>query len=119
MEKSIIESRSKFLNEILPTNQSWIILKFGAEWCGPCNKIAPLVESQVEKLDKFIQFYDLCVDDNMDLYSFFKYKKMLKGIPAIFAFARGNTTGIPDLSVVGANDQEIQDFFDNISKKIK
>tara|TARA_A100001015_G_C14953054_1_gene697558 strand:+ start:750 stop:1121 length:372 start_codon:yes stop_codon:yes gene_type:complete len=117
MEKTLIESRGKFLNEILPSNKSWIIIKLGAEWCGPCNKIKSLVESLVEKLPESVQFYDLCVDDNMDLYSFFKFKKMVKGIPAILAFECGNTSGIPDLSVVGANLDEISSFFDEINKK--
>ena len=40
---SEIENRDAFLH-LLQNNTGVIILKLGAEWCGPCKKIKPVVD---------------------------------------------------------------------------
>ena len=41
----------------------------------------------------------------------FKSKKMINGIPAIFAFKQGNISTVPDDVVVGADENQIRLFF--------
>ena len=99
---------------ILAANPGTIIIKFGAEWCGPCKRIDSQVHQWFDHLSKTnqsIQTYMIDVDDNMDLYGFLKTKKMVNGIPAILAYKLGNLNYIPDDSVLGANPQEIDAFF--------
>ncbi len=100
--------------EIIEKNKGTIIIKFGAEWCGPCKRI----DAQVHQWFEFcsankpnIQTYLIDVDDNIDVYGFLKTKKMVNGIPAIIIYKSPNNTFIPDDSVIGANPQEIDLLF--------
>ena len=107
-------NRTNFIDEILPNNNGYIILKFTADWCGPCKSIKSLVEEKTKDLPSNVQYYEIDVDDNIDLFSFFKSKKLCRGIPALFAFKKGNYNYIPDHSVIGADSGEINKFFDLI-----
>lgn len=107
-------NRTTFIDEILPNNTGYIILKFTADWCGPCKSIKSLVEENTKKLPSNVQYYEIDIADNIDLFSFFKSKKMCRGIPALFAFKKGNCNYVPDYSVIGADSDEISKFFDLI-----
>jgi hypothetical protein len=97
--------------EMLKTNQCLFIIKFGAEWCGPCKKIEGLVKEYISTLPSTVKCAIIDVDDNFEIYALFKSKKMVNGIPAIFAFKKGNMTTIPDDVVVGADENQIRMFF--------
>lgn len=105
-----IKDRDEF-QQILDTNQGIIILKFGADWCGPCKSIGPLVHELVEKLPSPITVYDLDVDDNFEIYAYLKSKKMVSGIPAMLAYYRENKTFASDDSISGSNKDECKQFF--------
>ena len=45
MSNSDILTRSNFIDELLPKNNGYIIIKFTADWCGPCKKIKPHVDN--------------------------------------------------------------------------
>jgi thiol-disulfide isomerase/thioredoxin len=97
-----------------------LIIKFGAEWCGPCKLIAPAYAAFHSKCPRNIICADIDVDDNMDLYMALKKQKMVKGIPVFLAFFGGVKRDfwfIPDDSVVGADSAEVAKFFDRCLKK--
>jgi hypothetical protein len=58
------------------------------------------------------------VDESLELYGLLKQKKMVNGIPAILAYYAGNKSYIPDDSVVGANMQQIQLFFQRCMQEV-
>lgn len=95
------------------TSQQMIIIKFTAEWCAPCQGIKGLVEELVKKLPNSIKYYEIDIDESLELYAKFKNKKMINGIPAILGFKDGEKDYwyIPDISVLGANKKEIYEFF--------
>ena len=88
-----------------------LILKFGAEWCGPCKKIEELVKGFMEKTSDKVKCAVIDIDEDFELYALFKSKRLINGVPAIFGFKKGNVTGIPDDVVVGADENQIQYFF--------
>jgi hypothetical protein len=45
------------------------------------------------------------------LYSLFKNKRIVNGIPVILCYRNGNTTVIPDDSVVGIKPNDLDAFF--------
>lgn len=102
---------------LLKENQGIVILKFGADWCGPCKAIEPLVQHYLTKLPKNVKIYMLNIDQNLEIYTFFKNKKRLNGIPALLAFYKGNESYIPNDMVNGANHSELTLFFERCIKK--
>ena len=115
--KEIISTLSKedFIN-CLQNNQGAFIVKFGAEWCGPCKKIEGLVKNYMNQLPSNVTCAIIDVDDNFEIYAFFKNKKILGGIPAIFAYNKGNMNYIPDNLVIGADETQIKLFFEKYMK---
>ena len=98
--------------KLLMENPGLLILKFGATWCGPCKKIEPLVHDWLEKLPDNVQFCIIDIDDCFELYAFLQKKKMINGVPGILCYYRHNLTHIPNDSVVGADANQINAFFD-------
>ena len=104
--------------ELLKQNTGNIIIKFGATWCGPCKRI----EAHVGKWFDFLsqKTENLCiaidVDDSFDLYGAFKSRRQISGIPAILHFKQGNLSYIPDNSVVGADHEQVNEFFKRVSR---
>jgi len=112
-EKVIIshfENRQQFF-EILKQNPGLILVKLGAEWCGPCKKIKPIVDGFFLSAPDTVLCADLDVDNSFDLYAFLKSKKMVNGIPAILCYKKGNQSYIPDDSVTGVDPTQLDLFF--------
>lgn len=104
------ENREQFFLA-LKYNPGIIIVKFGAEWCGPCARIHDLVYENFSKMPEQALCADIDVDNNDDLYSFFVSKRMLNGIPAILTYKKGNESYVPDDIVVGADNYQVTEFF--------
>ena len=91
-----------------------LIIKFGAEWCGPCKKIAPSYKEFMMKCPENIICADINVDNNLDLYMGLKKAKMVQSIPVFLAFWGGikrDVWYIPDDSVIGSDEKLVGDFF--------
>lgn len=102
------------------SSNSVIILKFGAEWCGPCKMIAPLYKEFILKAPRNILFGDIDVDENLDLYMALKKQKMVTGIPVFLAFfgdVKRDAWFIPDDSVIGADTVAVNKFFQRCTAK--
>jgi thiol-disulfide isomerase/thioredoxin len=123
MNKTIlgIETLEEF-KDMLKGNPGLIIIKLGAEWCKPCRNIEPLVNEWFQRLNMInsVQTYLVDIDENIEFYAFLKNKKMLKGIPAILMYEKGNTSYIIDDCVNSSNQNEVNQFFTRcIQKTIK
>jgi thioredoxin 1 len=110
-----ISSLDQFAEQ-LKTNPGLLILKFGATWCGPCKRIEPLVHDWLEKLPENIQFCMIDIDECFDLYVFLQKKKMINGVPGILCYYKNNLNYIPNDSVVGADANQINAFFERCIK---
>jgi hypothetical protein len=69
---------------------------------------------------------EIDVDESFDLYSYFKSKKMVNGVPVILCYKTGNISYIPDDSVTGSDPVQLDSFFKrcglhllSVSTKIK
>ena len=101
-------------------NMNILILKFGADWCGPCKKIAPSYKEFIKIAPANILFGDIDIDENMDLYMALKKQKMVSGIPVFLAFfgdVKREQWFIPDDSIVGADPTAVAQFFNRCLKK--
>lgn len=112
-EKTVItsfDSRDQFMR-LLQFNPGLVIIKMGATWCKPCEKIKPVVDAFFASSPDNVVCCEIDVDQSFDLYSFFKSKKMVNGIPVILCFKKGNVGFIPDDSVTGASPEALDSFF--------
>ena len=111
-----IEDKNEFIS-ILKKNPGVVVIKFGAEWCGPCKLINEDVHDWFEKMPDTVKCYDLDVDDNFEIYAYLKTKKQVYSIPSILAWKKGNTMIGADYSVVGTNKDLISTFFSQVIGK--
>ena len=85
-----------------------IILKF-TNMVWSC--IDPLCKQIVEQLPDSIRFYEIDIDESLELYMKLRSFKMVTGVPT-FAYKDGPREKwyIPDYSVVGSKENEIINF---------
>jgi len=114
MSKKVIishfQSRNDFMR-LLDNNPGLVIVKLGSSWCGPCKKIKPVLDAFYATSPDNVICCDIDVDECTDLYSYFKSKKMVNGIPVILLYKKGNNSYIPDDSITGADPVELDKFF--------
>ena len=67
---SVFETRGSFL-KLLEVNPGLVIIKLGATWCGPCRKIAPVIEAFFASSPNNVVCADIDVDESIDLYEFY------------------------------------------------
>lgn len=110
----------KDLETLLNDNTGLVIIKLTATWCGPCKKINPLVNAWFDKLvHEKITRVVLDIDDNIDLYGFYKKKRVVQGIPTLLAYYDENKHYIPDDITSGSNENETNLFFDRCVEYVK
>jgi len=107
---SEIPHRDTFFH-LLKHNPGIIIIKLGAEWCGPCKLIKNVVHGFFASSPVEVVCADVDVDKSMNFYSFLKSKKMVNGIPVMLCYKKGNETFIPDDTVTGADAVQLDGFF--------
>lgn len=62
-----------------------VVIDFWAEWCGPCKRVAPIVDELAEKYAGQIEIGKYNVDDYSDLSSEYG----IRNIPTILLFSGG------------------------------
>ena len=107
---SEIPTRDAFFH-LLKHNPGLIVIKLGAEWCGPCKQIKNVVHAFFASSPPEVVCADIDVDQSMDFYSFLKSKKMVNGIPVLLCYKKDNTTYIPDDAVTGSDATQLHLFF--------
>ncbi len=75
-----------------------VLVDFWAEWCGPCRRLAPTVESLAADLDGRLTVGKLNVDENPNTAGRFS----IRGIPTLLLFKGGQIVE----SIVGLADKD-------------
>ncbi len=69
----------------ISTNDVPVVVDFGAEWCGPCKVLDPILEEiAIENKDK-VKIYKMNIDEN----PMTPQKYGIRGIPTIIIFKNG------------------------------
>ena len=115
MGETMALEKKEFL-EMLKLNQSTIVFKFYADWCGPCKKIEPMVNDYFDNCPSPVACYKVDVDESFNLFGMLKTKRILNGIPALLAYNKENSGVMPDDSCLSSNETEVKAFFDRVYK---
>ena len=94
-----------------------VIIKLGATWCGPCQKIKTVCNKCFLEMPDNVLCFDLDVDNNMEIFGALKTKKMVKGIPAILGYNCKNKRDqwyISDSFMSGSDEKKVFEFLKNI-----
>ena len=103
--------------QLLQINPGVVIMKLGAEWCGPCKRIEGLVKACMDQAPIDVQCVVIDVDESLEIYSFLKKNRVVNGIPAILAYYQGNDHYIPNDSVIGSDNNQVIAFFQRCYKE--
>jgi thiol-disulfide isomerase/thioredoxin len=105
--------------DLLLQNPGHVVIKFGAEWCGPCKKIESLVDQWFSAMPESVSTHIVDIDESFELYALLKTKRQINGIPAILCYKQGNTDIIPDYGVAGSDVNQIGIFFQRVLSEAK
>ncbi len=90
-------SSENFEKEVLKSEKPMLV-DFYADWCGPCNAMAPVIEELATELDGKAKVGKINVDENSDIAV--EYNVM--SIPTLIMFKNGKE----EKRLVGLRDKE-------------
>ena len=112
--QSITPSRQEF-QELIKNKSRPILFKFTATWCGPCKKVAPVIHSHIDKgITQHIDYYEIDVDESMDVYGFMSSKRMVRGVPALLYYDMSCTSFAPLYNVCTGKTEVVDELFNTI-----
>jgi thiol-disulfide isomerase/thioredoxin len=103
---------------LLERNPGLVLLKFGATWCGPCKVVDPIIYEYFNNTPDKVICASLDIDDNFELYGYFKKSRVTNGIPVVLCYSADNKNIMPTDSITGSNKTELINFFNRVSHRI-
>ena len=84
---NLINTKTDFKNAI--NNSSIVVIKIGAEWCGPCKMMNKIISSIEQNYgDKLALFYEIDADSDSTNFIVNEYDVM--NLPTFLFFKNGN-----------------------------
>ena len=93
-----IQSTSEFNNLI--NSEKYVLVDFSAEWCGPCKRLKPQLETLSDSY-KNVRFVKIDVDFQLELAEFHQIEAM----PTMMFYVNGT---LQSESVKGANIEKVK-----------
>ena len=90
-------STENFEKEVLKSEKP-VLVDFYADWCGPCNAMAPVIEELATELDGKAKVGKINVDENSDI----AVEYNVISIPTLIIFKNGKE----EKRLVGLRDKE-------------
>jgi thiol-disulfide isomerase/thioredoxin len=103
----------------LSENANLIFIKLSATWCGPCQRIAELVDEQYIRFPNNVICTTMDIDESNSTYNFLKKRVFSGQIPTIMCWYKGNTTIYPDDICTSSNNDVIVNFFNRCYSELK
>jgi thiol-disulfide isomerase/thioredoxin len=111
LENNELNEKQQFLN-ILKNKTTGLIVKFTADWCGPCKKSAPFIKKNLSQVSpNTIQYLEIDIDESIEVYGFLKSKRMISSIPCLMYYKKETSEIWPDHLISSSSEKEIDNFF--------
>lgn len=85
-----------------------VVIDFWATWCGPCMRLAPIIDELAEQYADRVVIGKYNVDEESDLST--EYRIM--SIPTILFFKNGEQ--VKDLRLTGATKEQLQERIEKL-----
>ena len=86
------------------------LIDFFASWCGPCQRLSPIIDELAEEYAGKVDIYKVNVDDEETLAQIFK----VRSIPTLVYIPKGET---PTIQAGGKTKAELKELIDSILLK--
>lgn len=92
--------------KVLEENEN-VVIKFSAEWCGPCKALKPVLDDLSTQYSDNVKFVEIDVENSDELTSEYK----VRNVPTILYIKNGE---VKDKSVGTVNKQVLTDKITNL-----
>ena len=105
MTKIVTVNQLNFYNEVIESNLP-VLVKFGANWCGPCYEQDLVLEKISEEYLTLLKVVNVDIDDSPDLCKSFQ----IGSIPTMIFYKSGNKI---DTNIGFMNFKKLIDFLNS------
>lgn len=88
-EKTVIYLKNASFNKEVKDSETPVIVDFYADWCGPCNMMAPVFEQLSKEYEGRLKFAKIDVDTNQGISEEYN----VRSIPTLIFFNKGEEIG--------------------------
>ncbi len=82
---NIIEITDENFEKEVLQEEKITLVDFWATWCGPCRKLAPIIEELATEYDNKVKFVKIKADENFQTAQ----KYSISGVPCLLIFKNG------------------------------
>ena len=97
--------------QIIVSNNDFVIVKVGATWCGPCNRIKPIVNTYFQQMPDNVHLVHIDADEGQDACAALK----VKVLPTFINFIKGEQK---DIYATG-DQTKVKQFFESTLQYVK
>ena len=115
---STLKSRQE-LQDVLKHNPGIIIIKLGADWCGPCKRIDPIVKEYFNKSGNNCLCITIDIDESLDIFAMYKRYKVLVGVPGLLCYTQDEDSIYPNFVCNTGDPEKVIEFFNNCNKILR
>ena len=81
----VLEINSENFNNEVLSQEGVVVVDFFANWCGPCRKLAPILEVVEAELSSKAKFAKINTDENIEMAKQYQ----VSGLPTLMVYKNG------------------------------
>ena len=81
----VLEINTQIFDKEVLSQQGVVVVDFFANWCGPCRKLAPILEEIDAELSQKVKFAKINTDENIEMAKQYQ----VSGLPTLIIFKNG------------------------------